>query len=366
MHSMVTDGAMLTGRRSLLLGLFCATLPLGRDVAAATDTAPAFLTTARQDGQFHAVALDRRGRPVGSFPLPGRGHGFAVSPDGRQAVAFARRPGRFAVPFDPATMRAATPLPLPADRHFYGHGLYSSDGGRLFATQNDFGAGRSVLAIHDVRAGHRRIGEFDTHGIGPHECLLSPDGASAVIANGGILTHPDWPRRKLNLDSMASSLVRLDLGTGALLRQASLPPALYQLSIRHLAATPDGATWFCCQHEGTATEQPPLVGRWDRDGRLRLVGLPTSVTRSMRNYAGSIAASPDGTRIAVTSPRGGVIVLIDGRTGSFLESIRLDDTCGIAPGADGFMATAGTGTVLHDGHAEPHPGIAWDNHVTAL
>ncbi|MDF1736695.1 MAG: DUF1513 domain-containing protein [Minwuia sp.] len=356
---------METDRRTLLLGLFCAALPMSRAVADMRAT-PAFLTTGRRGERFHAIALDRRGRITGDFPLPDRGHGFAVSRDGHRAVAFARRPGRFAISFDPATMQASVPLPLPADRHFYGHGLFSADGDRLFATQNDFEAERGVLAVHDVRRNWRRIGEFATHGIGPHECLLSDDGRSAVIANGGILTHPDYPRRKLNLDSMESTLVRLDLASGALLARASLPPALYQLSIRHLAATPDGATWFCCQHEGAATGQPPLIGRWDRRGDIRLIDLPAAVTRSMRNYAGSIAASHDGHRIAVTSPRGGIIVILDGRSGALVETVSLADTCGIAPTGDGFMATAGTGAIRSGDNTDAHPDIAWDNHLVTL
>ena len=352
-------------RRSLLLGLFCTALPLGRAGGRPVGV-PAFLTTGRRDDQFHVMALDAAGQVVGTFPLPDRGHGFAVSPDRSHAIAFARRPGRFAIAFDPLTMQVAAPIEAPDDRHFYGHGFFSADGEQLFATQNDFDAERGVLAIHDVRRGHERVGEFATHGIGPHECLLSDDGRSAVVANGGILTHPDYPRRKLNLDSMRSSLVRLDLATGALVARAGLPAALYQLSIRHLAATPDGAIWFCCQHQGAATEQPPLIGRWDRDGTVRLIDLPGPVTRSMRNYAGSIAASHDGRRVAVTSPRGGLIVMIDGRSGAFVETVSLADTCGIAPDGPGFMATAGTGRVLHDGLTASHLDTAWDNHLIAL
>ncbi|PAX95204.1 Tat pathway signal protein, partial [Bordetella pertussis] len=38
---------------------------------------------------------------------------------------------------------------------------------------------------------------FDTAGIGPHEALLLPDGKTVCVANGGILTHPDYGKLEL-------------------------------------------------------------------------------------------------------------------------------------------------------------------------
>ncbi len=351
-------------RRSLLLGMLCSALPVpGSGMGG--PAAPAFLTTGRRADGFRAMALDSRGQVIGSFPLPGRGHGMAVSPDGRHAVAFARRPGRFAVPFAPAGMQAGPAFGTPADRHFFGHGFFSADGARLFTTQNDFDNARGVLGIHDPGHEYQQTGEFVTHGIGPHEALLTRDGTTAVVANGGILTHPDYPRRKLNIPDMLPSLVRLDLANGALLARATLPPALHQLSIRHLTQYPDGGIWFCCQHEGPATEQPPLIGRWDGKDDIRLLDLPQAVTASFRNYAGSIAVSHDGRLVAVSSPRGNVIVLLDGRSGAYLETVSEDDVCGLAPDAAGIAATSGTGVVRHGQQTVRHAGIAWDNHMTA-
>jgi len=356
---------MAMDRRGLLLGLACSALPLP-GFGMSPPASPAFLATGRRADGFHAMALDSGGRIVGSFPLPGRGHGMAVSPDGLQAVVFARRPGRFAVPFTPADMRAAPTFGTSADRHFLGHGFFSADGSRLFTTQNDFEAARGVLGIHDTRHGYRRAGEIETHGIGPHEALLTRDGTAAVIANGGILTHPDYPRRKLNIPDMQPSLARVELATGALLARATLPPALHRLSIRHLVQAPDGGVWFCCQHEGPAMEQPPLVGRWDGGDGMRLLDLPRAVTASFRNYAGSIAASHDGQLVAVSSPRGGVIVMLDGRSGAYLETIAVTDVCGLAPDSTGIAATSGTGIIRSGQQTVRHAEIAWDNHMTAL
>ena len=47
----------------------------------------------------------------------------------------------------------------PTDRHFYGHGVFASDGHLLFTTENDFAAEAGVIGIWDVTGGFKRIGE---------------------------------------------------------------------------------------------------------------------------------------------------------------------------------------------------------------
>ncbi|MCP3699638.1 MAG: DUF1513 domain-containing protein, partial [Aliivibrio sp.] len=47
------------------------------------------------NGHFGAVVADNEGNPIHSIPLPERGHGVAITPNGELAVAFARRPGNY-------------------------------------------------------------------------------------------------------------------------------------------------------------------------------------------------------------------------------------------------------------------------------
>ncbi|MCK0317313.1 DUF1513 domain-containing protein, partial [Salmonella sp. 15E65] len=91
-------------------------------------------------------------------------------------------------------------------------------------------------------------GEFDSGGIGPHEVVLMPDGKTLCVANGGILTHPDYGKLELNLDTMRPSLAYIDAASGELLEKVELEPALHRLSIRHLALAADGCVWFGCQY----------------------------------------------------------------------------------------------------------------------
>ena len=323
--------------------------------------------TARRDPSGHAVVvLDDAGRTILAEPLPGRGHGAAVSPDGRSAVVLARRPGRFALVLDLERRRRTTLFTTPPDRHFCGHGLFSADGRLLYATENDFEAERGVLGVYDARKGFRRVGELDTHGIGPHEAVLLRDGRTIVVANGGIATHPEYPRRKLNLASMQPSLVHLDSATGELLDRVVPPARLRQLSLRHLAEAGSGTIWFGGQYEGPRADRVELVG-WHRRGRgLALVPPPEGGYETLRGYVGSVAASPDGSRVAATSPRGGRLVVWDARSCLPLETHRIADVCGVAPGKRGFVASDGMGRVWMGGAIVSRVDRAqWDNHLTA-
>ena len=84
--------------------------------------------------------------------------------------------------------------------------MFSPDGALLYATENDFDNAAGMVGIYDARAVSSAIGEFPTHGVGPHELLLLDDGATLAIANGGIETHPDFGRAKLNIATMKPSL----------------------------------------------------------------------------------------------------------------------------------------------------------------
>ncbi|SER15239.1 hypothetical protein SAMN05216548_11230 [Faunimonas pinastri] len=307
-----------------------------------------FLAAARRPDQSYAITiLSERGEIVREVPLPARGHDLAI--DGRtgRAVAFARRPGTFAVAFDAAG--TAEPLVFTArpDRHFYGHGAFSADGRVLYASENDFGAARGVVGIYDVGAGYHRIGEFPTYGIGPHELILMPDGRTLAVANGGIETNPLYGRDKLNLATMQPSLCFLDVASGDLVARHTLPTDLHQLSIRHLAADATGQVWFGTQWQGSEGEQPQLLGRARVDGEIRLADMPGADLGMLRGYIGGMAASGDGSVIAASSPPGGVVVYLDAASGKLVGRTGVMDGSGIrAAGTGRFMVSSGSGTVV--------------------
>ncbi|MCF3933518.1 DUF1513 domain-containing protein [Acuticoccus sp. M5D2P5] len=362
---------MQLSRRSLLIGAGAGasgilSIPLlpGRAMA---EAAPAFVAACqRAGGDFAAAVLDASGRILFTEELDGRGHDATVAPDGSTAVFFARRPGRFALVLDILNRRKATSFAPPENRRFAGHGFYSSDGKLLIATENDFDGERGILGIYDATDGYRRIGEFASRGIGPHEAMLLSDGRTIAVANGGILTHPDFPRHKLNLATMAPSLALVDIETGDLIEEATLPQNQHRLSIRHLAQSDAHTIWFGCQYEGPKTDQIPVVGRYRRGEGIALVAAPDLVYARMNHYVGSIAASRDGDIVAATSPRGGQIMVWDAKSLSFLRAADVADVAGATADHDAFAFSAGTGDIL-TAEAEPaHANVHWDNHLRRI
>nr|WP_235816994.1 DUF1513 domain-containing protein [Bordetella ansorpii] len=340
------------------------------------DGEPCYVTARRRAGRYEAVVLDARGADLLRVPMPDRGHSFALDPARGRAVVFGRQPGFFAVAFDVTGRRPPQPLQAAEGRHFYGHGVFLPDGKRVLATENDYERGRAVLGVYDASPGgqYRRLGEFDVDGMGSHEVVLLPDGKTLCVANGGILTHPDYGKLELNLDSMRPSLVYLDAADGRIIEKVELDASLHQLSIRHLGLAGDGAVWFGCQHVGPESEQPALVGRHRRGHTPELYPGPAEVLRDMRHYIGTVAADASGRIMATSSPVGGQVMYWDADSGRYLGVTKLPDGCGVAPRARGhFLASSGLGAMIHTGPGiEPRPvrptdaGLAWDNHFRRL
>ena len=310
------------------------------------------------DGRFSLALMGEDGAFIAQIALPDRIHGLTVSPATGAVAAFARRPGTFILAM--SASGAQMIVNAVADRHFYGHGAFSPDGRFLYASENDFENRRGVVGIYDAQQAYTRIGEYPTYGIGPHDLSVTPDGRLLVAANGGIETHPDFGRTKLNLDHMEPSLALIDAATGALVEKHVLPAALSQLSTRHLALGAKGRVWFACQFEGPRNEMPPLVGHITEGDGLSFTPLPEDVTIGLGNYVGAIAANPRDGLIGLTSPKG-LVVTLEEASGRLVSTNMVENAAGIADAAHGFAVGTYDGVFA----GAPHDA-AFDQHAVRL
>lgn len=372
-------------RRTLLAlsagGLMFLTAPGVWAAPAFASAGPRYLGVRRLgDGRaepfrFAACVADAGGHILRQVDLPARGHGFALSPDGKRAVAMARRPGTFAATFAIDGDGPARVFHAPAGRHFQGHAVFEPTGRHLFATENNYDNGRGCIGIYDSADGFKRVAELPSHGVGCHELILMSDGRTAAVANGGILTHPDSGRAKLNLGTMRPNLAYVDIGNGRLEDTIEYPDdRRHKLSIRHLAAFADGRVVFACQDQGPAADGLPLVGlHCPGSGHIKDLEAPDAITLNLNGYCGSVAVDRGGRLAAVSAPRGNRVLFWDTLTGDLAGGMAIADGCGLAAGpTDGsFVLTSGLGAFLVGGPNLPTPatpdgGAPWDNHLLAV
>ncbi|MEX0693131.1 MAG: DUF1513 domain-containing protein [Rhodospirillales bacterium] len=371
--------SMVIDRRTFITALTALGLGGMLPGAARGETHAGYLSTGFDTlAKRHLVSrLDHRLDIVWDLPLPARGHATMIRPGGDEALVVARRPGSYAVVFDIADGLSRHTLTPQSGRHFYGHGVYSADGRTLWMTENSFESGDGVIGVYDAANGYAPTAAFPSGGIGPHQLALLEDGRTLVVANGGIRTHPDSGRTKLNLETMQPSLCYINTATGRMFEQVCFDdPARHMLSIRHLAVMADGTVAFACQDQADNGEQMPLVftHRMGSGQPFQTLPMPGSVLGQMAGYCGSVTYDPAGAVLAVSSPRGGQVAFWQMPEGRWLDSFAIPDGCGVAEAGDhpGFVLSNGEGLLVETTqgstplHQQRHPFRKWDNHLTAI
>ena len=331
-------------------------------LSAELESSEALYVSAYKDRQnrFGVAIISDQGNIVQSHRLPSRGHGSAINHRYRQVVSFARRPGNFALAIDCSGAQDPVLFETPDHSHFYGHGVFSADGKLLYASENKFSEGIGIIGVYASSDQFRRVGELSTHGVGPHQVILMPDGITLCIANGGILTHPDSGRAKLNLHDMQSSVAFIDSRTGQLRAKFTIPEHLHRLSLRHMDVAADGRVWLGGQYEGDSRDQVPLIANISSAAGLQFPAIPQDALLSLSNYIGSVACHPSSGHIAFSSPKGNNALIIDSQA-QVIAQKSIEKVCGVSPHKDDFLYTSMTGLFGNTQHQH-----YWDNHIMAV
>lgn len=272
---------------------------------------------------------------VSRIQTPFRGHGASQHPTiPSLLVMYARRPGTSGVVVNLESGEIEQTFEATNQRHFFGHGCFSQDGKYLYTTEADLLTGQGKIGVRDGLT-FKHLGEFDSGGIGPHEIKLMPDGKKLAIANGGILTKPESGRKKLNLDTMRSTLTYANRNNGEIIEQVTVPEP--KASIRHLDVTDNGEVVFGMQIQRGAAghENPVPLGATHRIGEAaRLLKAPEALIYQMNDYCGSVAVNSAKQTAGFTSPRGDVVAFWKINDGQFAGYHQLQDVCGITTSAD--------------------------------
>lgn len=316
---------------------------------------------------FGVVGIDADRQIVWQTTMPERVHDIVVQPvvspqdetihsnENRDVVVMGRRPSERFWILDTATGQVKFAIKASADRHFYGHACYSLDGSTLYVTENDTQTLDGKIGIYDADNNYEKVAEFDSHGIGPHELIIHPDGDTLVIANGGIKTE-QASREELNLDSMWPSLVYLNRHDGILLEQVT--PEHNQMSVRHLAMHNDGTVMIGIQFQGERHINVPLVLTHKRgDTDFKPLMMPNNQWQRFHQYIASVAVDSQRNLLCVTTPIGGCAAIYDLNTRTLIDAVSLPDCAGTSiyankTASDISNKTHESGFIVSDGQGQ--------------
>ena len=322
-----------------------------------------------QQGFHHVAAFDVNGYIVNQIALPARAHECLALPDKPGcALIVARRPGDYLLEVDFITGKVVNQTSSEQGFHFYGHGCLLPDGQHICTSENDYVKGEGRLVVRD-RTTLKVVGKYESGGIGPHQIKVMPDNQTLVVANGGILTHPNQPRKKLNLDTMRPNLTYLELKSSKVL--ASFETENHQLSIRHLDVSSSGNVVVGMQYQGAKTDILPLLYSHRQQSQFEPFKASGTTWLSMKQYIASVCINPELNLVAASCPRANKITLWDLSSGEWLTEHKIKDGAGIEISDGGFWVSNGRGELLNATFSEKtewfkQPSLKWDNHLTSI
>lgn len=366
-----TGGALLNRRQLLKAGLaagMAATLHGCSLLPRRSSEAPDHYVGAVElpDGKSAICAINRNGKPLWESPVDTRCHSGCTRPGNSQVLFFERRPGWSFYAFDSDTGARTHHIKAAPGEHFVGHGVFSPDGRWLYATASRYEQGEGIVAVYDASRDYQRVNTFELNGIGPHELTLHPDGETLVIGLGGILTHPDYDRIKLNLDTMEPALLLVNRRTGTVIGR--FRPANHQQSARHVSTDSNGRVFVAYQYQGPLYKTPALIARLT-NGELQEIRFDEDTQKALANYIASVIAHPENDLVAAASPVGGTAVVFNGSTGELLARATIPDCAGVQALAGGdFLISSGRGKLVRLGRDNQARDIAtlpvhWDHHL---
>ena len=294
----------------------------------------------QNEHDFGVVGIDADRQIVWQTTMPERVHDIVVQPTNvsesqvqdsnvdqrRDVVVMGRRPSEKFWVLDASNGQVQHAIKADLHRHFYGHACYSLDGELLYVTENDTVSLAGKIGVYDTNDAYKKVAEFDSYGIGPHELIMHPDSETLVIANGGIKTE-QASREELNLDTMRPSLVYLNRHDGTLLEQVT--PEHNQMSIRHLAMHNDGTVMIGIQFQGEKHINVPLVLTHKRgDVSFTPLTMPNNQWQRFHQYIASVAVDSDRNLLCVTTPIGGCAAIYDLHTRELIDDVSLPDCAG--------------------------------------
>lgn len=347
-------------------GLFDYGSILSQEGLAIKPTSLLLSSVADKLGQNYLAALDEHGLLYYQLPIPERAHDSLYNRISNEAIYFGRSPSQSIYIVNIENKELAAVVNSASNRHFYGHGVIDKTCRYLYVVEKNTLTNKGCIGVYDTRDGYKKIDEFDSYGVGPHQIALLSDNKTVVVANGGLLKDKD--KNIINESSFQSSLAYIDTSNGVLIE--AYPSEYKGNSLRHLTVDKDDGVFVGAQSYDDAVA--PLVFSHQGEDQLVPFLAEEYIWQAHNRYTASLVVLND--QLIVSSPRGNVLTRWDITTGQFLSKHHYIDVAGLSlqtdPGASRLFVSTGQGRVIDFGGNKSQRAnyylkdIAWDNHLS--
>ena len=264
-------------------------------------------------------------------------------------IIISRRPENKFFVLDLKKLIISDTIIAPKGRHFYGHGVFSEETKLLYLTENNYkypDERSGSIGIYSPYKDFKRVGELPSYGIGPHELKVDNNG-NLVVANGGILTHPDYPRVKLNITNIESNITIINKKNGLLKKTIKLPKKNKELSIRHIDIDLNENIYAGCQiYNRKSKEFLSTIFKYSLKN-IEFFEFP-KIFQSMNNYIGTVKFLGEQNFVIASFPRAGKVIVWENKNLNLVSYLNHYDACGLAinPYTQEILVSSGEGKIV--------------------
>jgi len=251
-------------------------------------------------GQVALHIVDVGGSDRYAFRLPMEApHSLIQHPIRKEIVVIAPREKSRALVYDISKGEMIASLNLDRGRYFYGHGVFSVDGERLFLTGFDQKSNGFLL---EYDAGWSHVRDIETFGKAPHDIRTCHGGDAVLIANNG------WSRLSSYEEPSMTSVVMMDLKSKKLMEKTELPEG--HIAFQHLAGNDRGDFLVGCDYYGKSRsdfgEYPSLLAKRSVGQKIEFLQMSREMREKMVGNVLSIAWDEAKDVAITTTPEGPV------------------------------------------------------------
>lgn len=244
-------------------------------------------------------------------------HGVAQDPWNLNIISVFEKKGPGACEINLNTGTKTRDISTLEGRHFYGHGVYSVDGKKLYCTETVLATQEGLIAVRDAKT-LKLEGEFPSYGANPHECHLVDDGKIIAITNGG----------GTKSSGLTPCVSYVDVASQKLIDKYEMQDERFNTGHLQISKNRDLVV-ISAPRDGLADTELGAISVLGKNGKLETFSTPSEIVKQLKGETLSVCIDESRGVFAATSPKGNFVSFWNLKNNKFISQIPLTSPRGI-------------------------------------